>query len=139
MAVVVLCCCTPSWMLLLMLPYEAVSTAVQVLVALAHLTVGRRGAVPPLRRDLLLLWWMGVALWHSLLGAVDAGTVAEAEGQVLVALAHLALRMRSAVPILLRGWLFLWRMQRQRWWCCCTPSCMMLLMLTQQWRRQCTC
>jgi hypothetical protein len=36
--------------------YAAVAAAVQVLVALAHLAVGRRGVVPLLLLGLLLLW-----------------------------------------------------------------------------------
>ena len=37
--------------------YAAVAAAVQVLVALAHLTVARCGVVPLLLLVLLLLWW----------------------------------------------------------------------------------
>ena len=73
--------------------YAAVVAAVQVLVALAHLTVGKCSAVPLRLFGLLLLWWTQrwrLVLLHSLSGAAAVAYAAVAATvQVLVALAHL--------------------------------------------------
>jgi hypothetical protein len=70
-----------------------VAAAVQVLVALAHLAVGRRGVVPLLLLGLLLLWWtQRRRLWcrctPSWDDAANVDAAVAAAVQVLVTLAH---------------------------------------------------
>jgi hypothetical protein len=98
------CCCRDA--------YTAVAAAVHVLVAQAHLTVGEaRCCAPPASRAagaVVDAAMAVVVLLHSFLGTAVAYTAVAAAVQVLVALAHLTVGRRSAVPLLLLGLLLLW-------------------------------